>query len=280
MNWLSFFYGAGGQFFDNKGNLTINSPEGLKATQTMVDILYEHNIANESILTYRPDDARVLFQQERAVFLMVQDFVWAPLTADDSPVKDKVDFTRNPYFEGQPKGHSTALGGFLLAINAHSEHKQEAADLIRYFTSYGAQLKAALSGGRAPTLSAVYGDLSLAEKRPDLAKLGKNFAVGVVRPSARTGALYPQVSEIMQMEITAALHRQKTPEQALEELKKLPDYGSIDFVRQVTTDAPYEWEPDLPVAGSPYNIIVLDCGLKYTILRMMRGYGCRVTAVP
>jgi multiple sugar transport system substrate-binding protein len=215
MNWLSFFYGAGGQFFDADGNLTINSPEGIKALQTMVDILYKHKITHESILTYRPDDARVLFQQERAVFLMVQDFVWAALTANDSPVKDKVAFTRNPYFKGHPNGHSTAIGGFLLAINANSEHKQEAAELIRYFTSYGAQLKAALISAKAPTIIAVYSDPVLAEKRPDLAQLGKNFGVGVVRPSAQTGAKYPQVSEIMQMEVTAALHRQKTPEQAL-----------------------------------------------------------------
>ncbi len=71
-----------------------------------------------------------------------------------------------------------------------------------------------------------------------------------------------------------------SPQKALAQLKKLPIYGSIDFARQVTTDAPYEWEPDLPDADSLFNIIVLDCGLKYTILRMMRGYGCKVTAVP
>ena len=72
----------------------------------------------------------------------------------------------------------------------------------------------------------------------------------------------------------------KTPEQALEEIKKLPDYGSIDFVRQVSTSAPYEWEPDPTDSDALFHIIVLDCGLKYTILRMMRHHGCRVTAVP
>ncbi len=72
----------------------------------------------------------------------------------------------------------------------------------------------------------------------------------------------------------------KTPAQALEELKGLPDYGSIDFVRQVTTNAPYQWEPDTNDASPSFNIVVLDCGLKYTILRLMRHYGSRVTAVP
>jgi len=74
----------------------------------------------------------------------------------------------------------------------------------------------------------------------------------------------------------------KTPQQALEELKKLPDYGSIDFAKQVTTEAAYKWEPELAEeAKQPlYKIVVVDCGLKYSILRMMCGHGCRVTAVP
>ncbi len=71
----------------------------------------------------------------------------------------------------------------------------------------------------------------------------------------------------------------KTPQQALEKLQKLPGYGSIDYVKQVTTNAPYQWEPE-PDDDSAFNIVVIDCGLKYTILRMMRGHGCRVTAVP
>ena len=46
---------------------------------------------------------------------MVQDFVYAPLSSDDSPVKGKFDFKRNPYFEAHPEAHSTAMGGWLLA---------------------------------------------------------------------------------------------------------------------------------------------------------------------
>ena len=34
----------------------------------------------------------------------------------------------------------------------------------------------------------------------------------------------------------------KPPEKALAELKKAPDYGSIDFVKQVTTKSSYKWK--------------------------------------
>jgi len=33
----------------------------------------------------------------------------------------------------------------------------------------------------------------------------------------------------------------KTPDEALEKLRALPAYGSVDFVREVTTEAPYQW---------------------------------------
>jgi carbamoyl-phosphate synthase small subunit len=73
-----------------------------------------------------------------------------------------------------------------------------------------------------------------------------------------------------------------TPQQALEQLKKLPDYGTIDFVKQVTADAPYQWQPESSGETSQClcKIVVLDCGLKYSILRTMRSMGCCVTAVP
>jgi len=74
----------------------------------------------------------------------------------------------------------------------------------------------------------------------------------------------------------------KTPQQAQEELKKVPDYGSIDFIREVTTEAPYRWEPPSTEASSTplSHIVVLDCGLKYNILRNLRQIGCTSTVVP
>ena len=74
----------------------------------------------------------------------------------------------------------------------------------------------------------------------------------------------------------------KSPQPALEQLKKLPSYGSTDFVKQVTTDAPYQWQPEptKEVSKSLCKIVVLDCGLKYSILRILHGMGCVVTAVP
>jgi len=64
---------------------------------------------------------------------------------------------------------------------------------------------------------------------------------------------------------------------ARDALRSAPDYGAVDWACQVTTPAPYTWEPE----GEPrLHIVVMDCGVKRNILRLLRARGCRVTAVP
>ena len=79
-----------------------------------------------------------------------------------------------------------------------------------------------------------------------------------------------------------AITSDKTVQQTLDEMQKLPRYDAIDLARQVTTEAPYQWQPESTKAGSTPvpHIVVLDCGLKYSVLRMMRQADCALTIVP
>jgi carbamoyl-phosphate synthase small subunit len=70
----------------------------------------------------------------------------------------------------------------------------------------------------------------------------------------------------------------KTPQQALEELRKAPSYGTIDFVKKVTTQSPYQRQMNNKEAL--YHVVILDCGLKYNIVRILLSLGCCVTVVP
>jgi carbamoyl-phosphate synthase small subunit len=96
-----------------------------------------------------------------------------------------------------------------------------------------------------------------------------------------------------------------TPSQAVEHLKQMPGYDSIDFVKDVTTPSSYQWGvpckscylrtrcegrgQNVPfLCGietrrrqTPnYRIAALDCGLKYNILRQLVRRGCSVTVFP
>jgi carbamoyl-phosphate synthase small subunit len=92
------------------------------------------------------------------------------------------------------------------------------------------------------------------------------------------------------------LTSEMTTAEAFEELKSLPSYDSANFVRQVSTDKAYRWQSNMAatvnLVSSPSkgedkgegeakqsHIVVIDCGLKYNILRVLSGLGCRATAV-
>jgi len=74
-----------------------------------------------------------------------------------------------------------------------------------------------------------------------------------------------------------AITTDETLEEALARLRRAPTYGSIDYVRQVSTEQPYDWEaPD----ETRYRIVVMDIGAKQNIMRLLRARGCSVTVVP
>ena len=69
----------------------------------------------------------------------------------------------------------------------------------------------------------------------------------------------------------------KTPQQALEWLKSTPDYGKIDHVKQVSTAGIYRYPGG---KEGQLHVVVVDCGCKYSILRLMQKQGCNLTVVP
>ena len=74
-----------------------------------------------------------------------------------------------------------------------------------------------------------------------------------------------------------------SPEEALKQLKTKPAYDELNFVQKVTPREHYEWTE----AGIGYDpiinnlkILVSDYGLKYNILRILKGKGCEVEVFP
>jgi carbamoyl-phosphate synthase small subunit len=72
----------------------------------------------------------------------------------------------------------------------------------------------------------------------------------------------------------------ESEEGACKRLRSIPRYDDIDFVKGVSTKAPYKWDPspESDLAGK-YHIVVVDGGLKYNILRILYSKDCKVTAV-
>ena len=76
------------------------------------------------------------------------------------------------------------------------------------------------------------------------------------------------------------LTSEMTSEEALKELKDLPRYDSVDFVKQVASDKKYQWELTSGNIAPTHHIVIIDMGLKYNIARILAQLGCTVAVVP
>ncbi len=65
------------------------------------------------------------------------------------------------------------------------------------------------------------------------------------------------------------------PAAALNELRSRPSYDAVNFVERVTVGASYAWSGD---GGK--RVAVVDCGVKYNILRLLAKRGCQVRVYP
>jgi carbamoyl-phosphate synthase small subunit len=54
----------------------------------------------------------------------------------------------------------------------------------------------------------------------------------------------------------------------------------MDLVREVTIDEKYDWHPKVADPKPRYKVVVLDCGVKYNILRELTKCNCRVIVLP
>jgi carbamoyl-phosphate synthase small subunit len=74
----------------------------------------------------------------------------------------------------------------------------------------------------------------------------------------------------------------------LEKVRAYPGLVGRDLVREVTCAGPYLWKKGAPAPGKiparkpvrKLRVVVLDCGVKFNILRLLEANGCEVLVVP
>ena len=74
----------------------------------------------------------------------------------------------------------------------------------------------------------------------------------------------------------------------LERVRAYPGLLGRDFVKEVTSSEPYLWKNGVPnpmsalgsVLQGKRRVVVLDCGVKYSILRNLEQRGCEVLVLP
>lgn len=65
------------------------------------------------------------------------------------------------------------------------------------------------------------------------------------------------------------------PDELVKKAKGAPPLMGRDLVKEVSVKEPYLWSKE-----GRYKVVVLDCGVKYNILRTLQKRGCKVIVVP
>jgi len=107
-----------------------------------------------------------------------------------------------------------------------------------------------------------------------------------------TRALTRHLRNFGAMRVAASTEQLKA-EALIEKARSIPTMLGLGLVDQVTTDRPFLWFQEkkflVPeeqrknpwkVNGSSYKVAVLDCGVKFNILRSLERRGCQVLVIP
>ena len=224
IEWVSSY--GGGSIVDATGKVTINNPKAVKALTTAAGWI--GTIAPTGVLNYGEEDARGVFQKGNSVFMRNWPYAWSLSQGADSPVKGKVGVVALPRGDGGKT--AAALGGWQLAVNKHSQHPKEAADLVMYLTSAGVQKDRAIRGSYNPTIPALYKDAEVLKANPFFGDLYDTFVGAVPRPATVTGVKYNEVSAAFWNAAHEVLSGTAKADEALPKLEK-----KIDSIRRGPT---------------------------------------------
>lgn len=86
--------------------------------------------------------------------------------------------------------------------------------------------------------------------------------------------------------VTMGMITARAPNEAVEQMRSQVDYDDTNFVSAVSTSVPYAWgyegREEIEEVGGDYRhrVVVLDCGLKFNILRRLAALHCRSIVLP
>lgn len=160
---------------------------GLEAMKSMVD----SDATPDDILVYQESEAANSYVNGETVFSRNWPYVWGLLGADGAAVtQDQTDIA--------PVPGGSCIGGWLVAMNAKSEHKEGAWAFLDYFTSMEGQRIFCSKGGYVPGYNEALEDADVKAANLLLSKEGfmKALENTIARPSSDQ---YEELSDALQI---------------------------------------------------------------------------------
>jgi ABC-type glycerol-3-phosphate transport system substrate-binding protein len=213
MEWLNYLFSCGGDFYDEQGNITINSPEAVKALDLYVDNM--KNSAPAGAPGFGFDEAYNVFAQGNAATYVTYNWMVPKLNdSAESEVAGKVELAQMP-------GGVSLNAGWGWAIPANAPNKEASWKFLQWVESFDIAKARALAGG-SPTRSDVMSDPDVIAKYPHTAMVQTIMENSKIIPVIADA---PQLVEVLGRELSEAVAGTKSSQEALdavaEEMKSM-----------------------------------------------------------
>lgn len=203
----------GGEVTDGDGKVVVDNP-GTVAALNVMRTFVDEGILPSDVTTHKEANSADLFLAGEAVFMRNWPAQWLSVNdPEKSKVVDKVSFCALP--AGSERS-AAVLGGWGNMIYSGTKHPEEAWEFLKYVAGPQGQKMFAIYDKQMPTLNALYQDPEVIAASPVFEGIAEAAATAVKRP---VSPIYNQISEIMQIEVSAVLTGAQTPEQAAKNMQ-------------------------------------------------------------
>lgn len=204
VEWANYLFSCGGDFYDEDGNITINSEEAVKALDLYIDCM--DNAAPEGSKNFNLDEAFNVYAQGDAFSFISYNWMIPKLdNEEESSVVGLSELTPIP------DGKSLNAGwGWGIPVNASD--KDSAWEFIQWIESPEITKERALEGG-SPTRKDVMSDEEVLAKWPYLETVCEIMEDSKTFPIMEDAT---QLIEVLGREISLAVSGDETSQEALD----------------------------------------------------------------
>ncbi|OEH56511.1 ABC transporter substrate-binding protein [Oceanobacillus sp. E9] len=200
-NAIEFIASYGGEVVNENNEVVVDSPETVKALEKMKEVVGSDFVPS-NILNFMEIETENAWIEGKSVFARNWPYLMSSSNDEErSSIVGNVEMTTMPAGDA---GSASALGGWMTMINRYSEHPEEAWEFVKFISGPEGQKISAVEGGRAPTIEALYDDeevqaVSSLFANPEFREVLQTAVPRPVTP------IYPEISDIMQIEISKVL---------------------------------------------------------------------------
>jgi multiple sugar transport system substrate-binding protein len=183
---------AGGQIITGTNKVVIGSP-----AETAASIMHQiatSPAADPSLNVAQEGSSDVAFDAGTAAFEINYPFVWQSAQKANPTVAKQMGYAAFPQVVSGIAPH-VSIGGYNLAVSAHSQHQQLAFDAINCLTQQQYEVSYAVKGGLAPVRGSVYAIASFDKLYPFHALIQSQLQTYGLRPQT---AAYADVTLAIQ----------------------------------------------------------------------------------